>query len=373
MTKKEKSLYLLVFVSSCLFILFIAGCEDLGDKKINNSTEIQMGYEKNSLTVSITDEARIRELEDIFNKAEFSKVDTPREEPILYIIFNSEQGTKKFYMNNKNFIRLEDGSYVKSDNISIGKLASIYRKEVEKLAFEKEFSLGEKIENSLKEKIEDSVRVTISQALYSRTAQIINKEEVEKLVDLFSDTQFYKFDKSRYRGNLEVIFYGDNGRTRLYIDNLSFIKLQDGTYVKSKEINYDDIWNIYKENIKHSFSEYVEKGLDHNIINLSEGKIENSHRVVIGYYFARNMRVITLQNEIEDLENLLNNAEFYEVDEPIEQPAADITFYNDKGITRFFIGTNDVILSKDGTYMKSDNITYEKFNINSRSRRDLDE
>ncbi|KUO70675.1 MAG: hypothetical protein APF77_02510 [Clostridia bacterium BRH_c25] len=126
MMKIKKAICLI----SCLtiFILNMSGCKNSSQEEvIKDSSQIVISYTLNSYIVILTDQEEIKQLEDLFNEAEFEKSDTSMLPQYLSITFYGEKGTTKFEIDDKDVIKLNDGSYVKSKQISFSKLYSIFR------------------------------------------------------------------------------------------------------------------------------------------------------------------------------------------------------------------------------------------------------
>lgn len=320
--------------------------------KIENSTKIEMTYGYNDYIVSITDLEMIKELEDLFNKSEFSKIDKIVEKQQLHITFYGEKGTTDFYINEEDYIKLEDNSYIKSDSIKFEKLISIYD--------DKLFSSKKKVENLLEKKIGNSLGMTIENPFYGTSAHIINQEEIKEIEDLFSKANLYKFDKPTQLPEMEISFYGKDDITRLYVDMQDYIMLQDGSYVKSKEIKFGKLSSLYTDKIIEARNTINVNTSMEETGDLVEERIKNSSVIVIGHDLRRSMKVLKDKESIREIEDLFNRAEFSKTNEPVKPPKIHITFYGEKGMTRFLMGGNDVIRLKDGRHVTSKDITYEK-------------
>ena len=94
--------------------------------------------------------------------------------------------------------------------------------------------------------------------------------------------------------------------------------------------------------------------------NPAINKVRNTTNIVIGYGFNNYVAIIKDKKEIKQLENLLNSAEFNKYDTKIQQPFLRIVFHGEKSITSFNIYKNDVIQLKDGSYIKSKQIKFNK-------------
>ncbi len=120
----KKSLLFLTCLS--VFALSISGCQNSSTKKIENTTNIVIGYGFNSYAAMITDQEEIKQLEDAFNEAEFAESDSSIQQPYLIITFYCKKGTTSFYVDENDVIKLKDGSYKKSKQINFKRLYSIY-------------------------------------------------------------------------------------------------------------------------------------------------------------------------------------------------------------------------------------------------------
>lgn len=97
------------------------------EEKIENSSEIIIGYLTNSYQAKITDQKEIKELEDLFNGAEFSKSDEPITPALLDITFYSKKDVTRFLISSNNVIVLENGMYAKSKEINFERIFSIIK------------------------------------------------------------------------------------------------------------------------------------------------------------------------------------------------------------------------------------------------------
>lgn len=354
---------------ACLATIFfnMTGCQNSTEEiivnstkdKIQNTTKIQMGYGFNNYTAEITNQESIKQLEDLFNGAEFNKTEKPKKQTQLQISFYGKNGTTHFYIDQQDYIRLEDNSYVKSDKINFEKIIYLYKDELAKSSKEREFLTMKKTENLLGKRIENSLGVTIYHGAYSNSIHIIEQEEIEELEDLFSEAELYKYDKDRNRGQLRMNFYGKNGITRLYIDEQDYIKTNDGMYVKSREIEFEKLFSLYKEKMEKSTEMISAESFEGKKENPPKGKIDNTSEIVIGYSYSHAMHIISDQEKIKEIEDLFNGAEFSECIIPIKHPFLHITFYGQKSITRFFIDDNNVIRLADGRHVKSNQLNYD--------------
>lgn len=98
------------------------------DEKIQNTSQIVMGYDVNSYVAIIKNQEEIKQLENLFNNAEFYKSDTAIQQPYLRISFSGDRGSITFYIDNNDVIQLGEENYIKSKQISFEKLYSIFHK-----------------------------------------------------------------------------------------------------------------------------------------------------------------------------------------------------------------------------------------------------
>lgn len=354
----------------CIYILFISmlGCqssieetvENRTKKIVENTIKIEMGYGFRNYTARITDKEVIKKLEDLFNEAKFYKTSKPKQNSQLQIAFYGKEDITHFFIDQKDNIRLEDDSYVKSEEINFEKLMSIYQEELSKQSKEKLFFSEDKVKNILGEKIKDSLGITLKVPNYGDTLHIIDQEEIKELEDLFSNAEFYKSNKSNYRIKIKINFYGKKGITHLYVDDGDNIILEDGSCVKSKEIEYGKLFSMYMG----KKAKYV-AGIEVNpsrkeTEKISVNIIENSQTVLIGYGYHNALLVITDQKEIKELEDLFNRAKFYKTNNTVKQSLLHITFYGEKGMIRFIIDADDDIRLQNGEHVKSKEISNKK-------------
>lgn len=122
---------------ACLQILILPmfGCQNSSTKgnesitetkTIKNTTEIVIGYAANSYIAEIKDQEEIRQLEDLFNGAEFTKSDVSIQQPYLSISFSGQRSSALFRIDDKDVIQLRDGNCLKSKQINFNKLYSIF-------------------------------------------------------------------------------------------------------------------------------------------------------------------------------------------------------------------------------------------------------
>lgn len=120
-----------------IIIISVSGCrnssskttENSSIKKIENTKSIVIEHVINSNIAIITDQKEIKELEDLFNNAEFEKSEASVQQPYLQVNFQGKERSITFYIDNKNVIEVRDdvAKYiVKSKQINFKKLFSIY-------------------------------------------------------------------------------------------------------------------------------------------------------------------------------------------------------------------------------------------------------
>lgn len=119
-----------------LLILNMSGCQKNSSpkkiEKIKNTTSIVIGYGWNNYIAPISDQEEIKQLEDLFNGAEFTKSNTSIQQPYLKIAFSGEKSSTSFDIDDKDVIKLRDGNYIKSKQIKFKKLYSIYHEYLSK-------------------------------------------------------------------------------------------------------------------------------------------------------------------------------------------------------------------------------------------------
>jgi hypothetical protein len=118
-----------------IFILALSGCQGqagnvvkntIKKKEIKDTTDIVIGYGFNSYAAKISNQEEIKQLEKLFNLAEYTKTEESIQQPHLTIEFYDKMGATSFYIDDKNVIKLGDGSYIKSSQINFQDLYTIY-------------------------------------------------------------------------------------------------------------------------------------------------------------------------------------------------------------------------------------------------------
>ncbi|HEX9062711.1 MAG TPA: hypothetical protein VF941_21280 [Clostridia bacterium] len=96
-------------------------------KKIEGTTRVVLGYLTNSFVADIQDPKEIKQFEDLFNGVEFTKSNSSSlQQPHLLIIFSGKNGSVGFSVDKNNIIKSDDGSYLKSRQITFEKIYSIF-------------------------------------------------------------------------------------------------------------------------------------------------------------------------------------------------------------------------------------------------------
>lgn len=225
---------------------------------------------------------------------------------------------------------------------------------------EDEFSKKERTENLLGEKIENSLGIMFNHGASSYGFHIINQEEIKELEELFIGAEFYEFEKPQFKGDIQICFYGKNGKTQIYINHDNYITINDNTYVKAKEITYAYLRSLYDEQFVN-LSDDIEPNIVEDIKgNPLKIEIKNTSEMLLGRDFNLNMYVVTDHEFIKELEDLFNEAEFINSDKPINNPMLHITFYGENSMDRFLIDSTDVIRLQDGKHVKAKGISYNK-------------
>lgn len=336
-----------LFVGMFMLFLTIAGCQNSTVKTLENSRKIEMRYGLNDYTVRVIDEEEIKQLEDLFKEAEFSKSSKFIKPPYLDVTFYGDKNTTRFYIDDKDIIELDDGRYVTSEEVKFEKLISIYME-----------GKG-KIENIIGGKIKNTPKIFMHVGNSSHIARIYNKEVIKQLEDLFNEAEFYETNKPEYLPYVDVRFYGKDGSIRFCVDAQDHILLDDGRCMKSKQISNRKLYSVFKESVLRNREEFKEVP-NGKVKNLLEKKIENSSEVVIGYLLNDFTTRITNQEKIKMLEDLFNGAEFSKSNEPIIPALLDVTFYENGDATRFLISVNNVIMLEEGMYVKCKQISFKK-------------
>ena len=121
-----------IFVYLLLILLFMGGCQSSEvQEDMDESTDkgtIVIGYGLNSFAAVIDDIEKIKELTELFNKAEFIKC-TDKIDLLLSlsIQFYEKEGVRTYYIDKNNIIKLSDGTFAKAKNINFDMLYSIYK------------------------------------------------------------------------------------------------------------------------------------------------------------------------------------------------------------------------------------------------------
>lgn len=230
--------------------------ENLVGKKIESSLRVTIEDVDEGKIAHLKDQEKIKKLEDLFNETKFSKSAKTIEQPRLDISFYGREDVIRFYIGKNDVIMLKDGNHIECDEISFEKILNIYNKEMTNLSKEEienssevrmKDLVGERVEISLKEEIKNTTKIEMRRSVYSRNVYITDQVIINQLEDLFNEAEFYKEYEPRFDLGLNIIFYGENGRISFYIDEKNFIKLDDGTYAKSNQINFKKLSDIWDE------------------------------------------------------------------------------------------------------------------------------
>lgn len=117
-------LFTIILISILLFIIRINNTSRA--EKIKNTSTITIGYGLNSYVAIIKNSQEIKQLEDMFNKANYSASDKNIKLPYLSISFSNKNTSSLFYIDKNDTIKLEDGTYVKSNEIHFEELYLIF-------------------------------------------------------------------------------------------------------------------------------------------------------------------------------------------------------------------------------------------------------
>ncbi len=96
-------------------------------------------------------------------------------------------------------------------------------------------------------KLENTTSVVIGYGSNSYAALISDKDQIKKLEDLFNGAEFTKTDTEIQQPYLSIAFNGEKISTSYYIDEKDVIKTGNGIYSKSKQINFEDLYSIFKQ------------------------------------------------------------------------------------------------------------------------------
>lgn len=101
--------------------------------------------------------------------------------------------------------------------------------------------------NSPQKVVADSSEIVISYTISSYIARIIDKKDIKKLENLFNEAEFEKSDIPMIPEHLSITFYGEKGTTKFKIDVKDVIKLNDGSYVKCKQLSFAKVYSIFRD------------------------------------------------------------------------------------------------------------------------------
>ncbi|WP_202710012.1 hypothetical protein [Sporosalibacterium faouarense] len=371
----KKAFCILICLS--VILLFISGCqnsikkatkssaesniEKLLGEKIENLRKVQIKYGLNNNTALILEDREIKIIEDLLNNAEFYESDKGISGPLLYIDFYGEKDKKHISIGDNNVISSENIKIFQSKDMIFEQLLSILREKVEGTG-------EEKIEKLIGEKMKNSLRITIESDNDGKTAHIKDKNKIEELGDLFNTTKFSKSISNIESPQLCISFYTKEDVTRFYVGKNDIIRLMDYRNIESKEINYEKILSIYNENIsnaedgksENSSEVKIEDLLGHKIKVTLDSKIENTTKLEMIYDAHSNFLKLFTEDEIKELEDLFNNAEFYKTYKPRYNIGIRIIFYGENGTNNFYIDEDDYIKLSNDRYVKSDQISFQK-------------
>lgn len=124
--KKKNVPYFFACLILVILVLYLFKLQNSPLEKIHNSTSVCIGYGYSSHMAEIDSKEDISELEELFNKAEFTKSDTAIQLPYLNIIFYNKNGKTKLNIDENGIIELDDNTYIKSEDINFKDLYSIF-------------------------------------------------------------------------------------------------------------------------------------------------------------------------------------------------------------------------------------------------------
>lgn len=99
-------------------------------------------------------------------------------------------------------------------------------------------------------KIENTTTIVIGYDINSHIAIITDKEQIKQLEELFNGAELTKSDKEIQLPYLSISFSGEKSSTSFFIDENDVIKEGDGNYLQSKQISFEALYSIFKEDIK---------------------------------------------------------------------------------------------------------------------------
>ena len=202
---------------------------------INNTTHISIydPFESNYVAaVTIKNQEEIKQLEDMFNNAEFTKCDEKPQVPALLVIFAEESGSTSVFIYSNNVISFNDGRF-KSKLITFDMINSIYGNHLnEKNSF--------KIDNVTSIDIDELVNVDSSKK--GKHVTIKNQEEIKQLEDMFSNAEIAKCDEKPQAPALTIKFNcKDGSKTFTIYANNVINQPSNRIHSKSEQITFDKI------------------------------------------------------------------------------------------------------------------------------------
>lgn len=99
-------------------------------------------------------------------------------------------------------------------------------------------------------KIKNTTRIVIGYGTNSHIAIITDKDQIKQLEELFNGAELTKSDKEIQHPYLSISFSGEKSSTSFFIDENDVIKEGDGNYLQSKQISFEALYSIFKEDIK---------------------------------------------------------------------------------------------------------------------------
>lgn len=100
------------------------------------------------------------------------------------------------------------------------------------------------------EEIVDTEKIVIGFDTNSYVVIMEEKDKIKELEGLFNHSELTETKETIQQPYLTISFKREQDSTLLYIDKNDTIKLNDGRNVKSKQINFRQLYSIYKANVK---------------------------------------------------------------------------------------------------------------------------
>jgi len=190
-------------------------------------------FESNYIAaITIKNQEEIKQLEDLFNNAEFIECDEKPQAPALLAIFAEENGSTSVFIYSNNVIAFNDRCF-RSKQITFDKINSIYSKYLnEKNSF--------KIDNATSIDIDELVNVGSSKK--GKHVTIKNQEEIKQLEDLFNNAKITKCDEKPEVPALSIKFNcKDSLKLFTIYANGVITQPSNKSYSKSEQITFDKI------------------------------------------------------------------------------------------------------------------------------------